>query len=52
MVKRTRKIDVTEQVFDIIETGRNLRKSYPDGDPQIRYYLERLITNWLDGEEY
>ena len=49
--KKTRKLALTEQEFDMIETGRNYRRSYPNGDPQIRYYLERLFVEWLEGED-
>ncbi|WP_315402998.1 hypothetical protein [Hoylesella saccharolytica] len=47
----TRKVTLTELEFDMIETGRNYRKSYPNGDPEIRYYLERLFVEWLEGNE-
>lgn len=46
-----RKLTLTELEFDMIETGRNYRKAYPNGDPQIRYYLERLFVEWLEGNE-
>ncbi|MGM9779811.1 MAG: hypothetical protein ACI3ZD_15980 [Prevotella sp.] len=52
MAGKKRLIEVSEQEYDLIETGRNYRKSFPRGEPQIRYYLERLFTEWLDGEEY
>ena len=35
----------------MIETGRNYRKSYPNGDSELRYYLERLFVEWLEGNE-
>ncbi len=46
-----RKLTLTELEFDMIETGRNYRRAYPNGDPQIRYYLERLFVEWLEGHE-
>ncbi|WP_311442713.1 hypothetical protein [Hoylesella enoeca] len=46
-----RKLTLTELEFDMIETGRNYRRAYPNGDPQIRYYLERLFVEWLEGNE-
>ena len=46
-----RKLTLTELEFDLIETGRNYRRAYPNGDPQIRYYLERLFVEWLEGNE-
>lgn len=51
MEKKTRKLTLTEKEFDLIETGRNYRKSYPNGDPELRYYLERLFVDWLENEE-
>lgn len=49
---KKRKLELTELEFDMIETGRNYRRSYPNGDPELRYYLEKLFTQWLDGEDY
>ena len=46
-----RKLTLTELEFDMIEAGRNYRRAYPNGDPQIRYYLERLFVEWLEGNE-
>lgn len=48
---KTKKLALTEIEFDMIETGRNYRKSYPNGDPELRYYLERLFVEWLEGNE-
>lgn len=39
---------LTELERDLIETGRNYKRSYPNGNPELRYYLERLFTEWLD----
>jgi hypothetical protein len=49
MEKKTRKLELTELEFDMIETGRNYRRSFPNGDPRIRYYLEELFVEWLEG---
>lgn len=46
-----KKLALTEIEFDMIESGRNYRKSYPNGDPELRYYLERLFVEWLEGNE-
>lgn len=43
-----RKIILTELEEDLIETGRNYKRSYPNGDPELRYYLDRLTAEWLD----
>lgn len=48
---KTKKLALTEIEFDMIETGRNYRKSYPNGDPELRYYLESLFVEWLEGNE-
>lgn len=48
----TKKIALTEIEADLIETGRNYKRSYPNGDPNLRYYLERLFVEWLEGENY
>ena len=49
MAKKARKLELTELEFDMIETGRNYRRSFPNGDPRIRYYLEELFVEWLEG---
>ena len=48
---KTKKLALTEIEFDMIESGRTYRKSYPNGDPELRYYLERLFVEWLEGNE-
>lgn len=45
---RKRKLALTETEFDFIETLRNYKKSYPNGEPEIRWYLNRLYTELLD----
>lgn len=49
--KKTRRLELTELEYDLIETGRNYRRSYPNGEPEIRYYLERLFVEWLEGSD-
>lgn len=46
-----KKLALTEIEFDMIEAGCNYRKSYPNGDPELRYYLERLFVEWLESNE-
>ena len=48
---KTKKLALTEIEFDMIESGRNYRESYPNGDPELRYYLERLFVEWLESNE-
>jgi hypothetical protein len=47
---KTKKLALTELEYDLIETGRNYRRSFPLGDPNLRYYLERLFVEWLEGD--
>lgn len=50
-MKQNKKLSLTELEYDLIETGRNYKRSYPNGDPNLRYYLERLFVEWLEGED-
>lgn len=45
---RKRKLALTESEFDFIETLRNYKRSYPNGEPEIRWYLDRLYMELLD----
>lgn len=42
-------LKLTDKEFDLIMAIRNYGKSYPDGYPEIRWYIERLF-NELMGE--
>lgn len=42
---------LTEIECELIEAGRNYKRSYPNGANELRYYVERLFTEWLDGDE-
>ncbi|KXB78990.1 hypothetical protein HMPREF1860_00745 [Prevotella amnii] len=46
-----RKLALTETEFDFIETVRNYKKSYPNGSPELRWYINRLFMELLD-EDY
>lgn len=46
-----KKISLTEIEYDLIEAGRNYKRSYPNGSVELRYYVEELFTKWLDGDE-
>lgn len=50
-MQKTKKVALTEIEVDLIETGRNYKRSYPNGDPNLRYYLERLFVEWLEGDD-
>lgn len=43
-----RKLLLTETEFDLIESVRNYKKSYPNGDPELRWYIDRLYMELLD----
>ena len=46
------KVKLTEKEFDLIMAIRNYGKSYPDGYPEIRWYIERLFNELIaDAEE-
>ncbi len=42
------KMNLTEKEADLIETIRNYKRSYPNGDPELRWYMERLFNELLD----
>lgn len=46
--KMKHKITLTEAEFDFIETLRNYKRSFPNGEPEIRWYLDRLYMELLD----
>ena len=45
------KIKLTENEFDLIMAIRNYKRSYPNGYPEIRWYIERLFNELLDEVE-
>ena len=40
--------ELTETEWDLIETVRNYKRSYPNGEPRPRYYINRLFAVILD----
>ena len=46
-----KKVQLTEAEFDLIMAIRNYGKSYPDGYPEIRWYLESKFAELLDEAE-
>lgn len=42
------KLTLTETEYDFIETLRNYKRSYPNGEPEIRWYLDKLYMELLD----
>lgn len=43
-----KQIKLTEEEIDLIESIRNYRKSYPNGYPELRWYIEEMLANMLD----
>ena len=40
--------ELTELEWDLIETIRNYKKSFPNGEPRIRFYINSLFAELLD----
>lgn len=38
---------LSEKEFDLIEAIRNYKKSYPNGYPEIRWYIEKLFNELI-----
>lgn len=43
-----KKVTLTEKEYDLIMAIRNYKKSYPNGYPEILWYIERLFNELLD----
>ena len=41
-------LKLTEVERELIEAGRNYTRSCPNGATELRYYVEKLFTEWLD----
>lgn len=41
-------VKLTEQEEELIMAIRNYQKSYPDGYPQLLWYIQRLIDEMID----
>lgn len=48
---KTVKVELTEKENDLIQAIRNYRKSYIYASPEMIFYIERLFTELMDGEE-
>ena len=44
-------IKLTEKEFDLVMAIRNYKNSYPNGYPEIRWYIEKLFNELLDESE-
>ena len=48
MRKRKEKINLTEKKEELIRAIRNYQKSYPNGYPQMLYYIQQLVDELTD----
>ena len=47
-INNMKHLRLTEVERELIEAGRNYKRSYPNGATELRYYVEKLFTEWLD----
>lgn len=45
MRKRKEKIKLSEKEEDLIRAIRNYRRSYPNGYPQMLYFIQQLVDD-------
>lgn len=48
MKKRKEKIKLTEKEEELISAIRNYQKSFPNGYPQMLYYIQQLVDELTD----
>lgn len=48
MRKRKEKIKLTEKEDELIRAIRNYRKSFPNGYPQLLYYIQQIVDELTD----
>lgn len=48
MRKRKEKIKLSEKEEELIRAIRNYRKSYPNGYPQLLYYIQQIVDELTD----
>ena len=41
-------IELTEKEYDLIETVRNYKRSYPRGEPQLRWALRVMLEEVIE----
>lgn len=41
-------LELTELEYDLIETVRNYKRSYPNGEPQLRWALRVMLEDLLE----
>ena len=47
-INNMKHLRLTEVERELIEAGRNYKRSYPNGATELRYYVEKLFAEWLD----
>ena len=45
---RKEKIELTEKEEELIRAIRNYQKSFPNGYPQLLYYIQQLVDELTD----
>lgn len=48
MRNRKEEIELTEKEEELIRAIRNYRKSFPNGYPQMLYYIQQLVDELTD----
>lgn len=48
MKKRKERIRLTEKEEELIQAIRNYQKSFPNGYPQMLYYIQQLVDELTD----
>ena len=48
MRRKREKIKLTEKEEDLIRAIRNYRESYPNGYPQMLYFIQQLVDELTD----
>ena len=43
-----RRVILTESEYDLIETVRNYKRCFPNGEPGLRWAIERMLAELLD----
>ena len=43
-----RRVILTESEYDLIETVRNYKRCFPNGEPGLRWAIERMLEELLD----
>lgn len=41
-------LELTEAEYDLIETVRNYKRGYPNGEPKLRWACQRMLSELFD----